>query len=189
MTESWTHDERKVVYSYVGKCFSEMVRVGCFRRVKTGNYAGNYECLRAPHAEASSQLTLALEDDALPPAPRISIVVSRILRDTPVATALKELYEDCCQVCGIALHIREQNYSEAHHLRPLGMPHNGPDNSGNMMVLCPNHHVLFDYGIPVWQDKDVVEIEGITFVLKLRHVIDMRNISYYKQHLQLKSGL
>ena len=36
-------------------------------------------------------------------------------------------------------------YAEAHHLKPLGGEHRGPDIEGNLICLCPNHHALFDY--------------------------------------------
>lgn len=38
------------------------------------------------------------------------------------------------------------DYVESHHLRPLGRPHEGPDTPGNIIVVCPNHHVMFDRG-------------------------------------------
>jgi predicted restriction endonuclease len=37
-------------------------------------------------------------------------------------------------------------YCEAHHIRPLGSPHDGPDEESNLVIVCPNHHVLLDYG-------------------------------------------
>lgn len=35
---------------------------------------------------------------------------------------------------------------DALRLRPLGGPHHGPDTPGNIVVLCPNHHVMLDFG-------------------------------------------
>ncbi len=35
---------------------------------------------------------------------------------------------------------------EAHHLKPLGTPQIGPDIESNIIVVCPNYHVLLDYG-------------------------------------------
>ncbi len=32
------------------------------------------------------------------------------------------------------------------HIQPLGVPHNGPDELPNLLCLCPNHHVMFDFG-------------------------------------------
>ena len=39
---------------------------------------------------------------------------------------------------------RAASYSEGAHIRPLGKPHDGPDQPDN--VLCPNCHVLFGAG-------------------------------------------
>ncbi|CAA9318643.1 MAG: hypothetical protein AVDCRST_MAG93-5632 [uncultured Chloroflexia bacterium] len=50
-------------------------------------------------------------------------------------------------MCGDALPLTEgATYAEAHHIKPLGAPHGGPDVAENILVLCPNHHVLCDYG-------------------------------------------
>lgn len=35
--------------------------------------------------------------------------------------------------------------TEVHHIQPLGK-HNGPDIKENMIVLCPNDHIMFDRG-------------------------------------------
>lgn len=73
--------------------------------------------------------------------------VYRILRDTLLARRLKELHGNRCQVCGDALPLTGgATYAEAHHIKPLGAPHGGPDIAENILVLCPNHHVLCDYG-------------------------------------------
>jgi hypothetical protein len=69
----------------------------------------------------------------------------RILRDTSLARTVKALHESRCQMCGTALPLSDgSSYAEAHHIRPLGSPHNGPDIEGNILVLCPNHHALCD---------------------------------------------
>lgn len=69
------------------------------------------------------------------------------LRDTVLAMEIKKQYCYKCQVCGNAILLsNEILYAEAHHLRPIGNPHNGPDIPGNIIVLCPNHHVMFDRG-------------------------------------------
>jgi hypothetical protein len=71
----------------------------------------------------------------------------RVLRDTALARKVKLLHRDNCQLCGLALAISKQKtYSEAHHIIPLGRDHNGPDITENIIVLCPNHHALCDYG-------------------------------------------
>ncbi|WP_369333903.1 HNH endonuclease [Bacillus thuringiensis] len=35
--------------------------------------------------------------------------------------------------------------TEVHHIKPLGL-YNGPHIKENMIILCPNHHVMFDKG-------------------------------------------
>lgn len=69
------------------------------------------------------------------------------LRNTFLATEIKRRYDNICQVCrSPVLLVNRTHYAEAHHLRPLGSPHHGPDVLGNIIVLCPNHHVMFDRG-------------------------------------------
>lgn len=81
------------------------------------------------------------------PVSRTKTEIYRILRDTTLARHLKETHQNKCQLCGCAIEIGNTiQYSEAHHIKPLGTPHNGPDIAGNILVLCPNHHVLLDYG-------------------------------------------
>ena len=70
------------------------------------------------------------------------------IRDRKKVAALRKRYSDMCQFCGTKLQIEENRfYSEAAHIRGLGKPHNGPDKVGNMLVLCPNHHIQFDRGV------------------------------------------
>ncbi len=72
--------------------------------------------------------------------------VNQINRNTKLVNALKLLYENKCQICNIKIAIGENEYySEVHHLKPLGMPHNGPDKIENMIIVCPNCHVKLDY--------------------------------------------
>jgi len=111
-------------------------------------------------------LLLDYEDDGIPPeffitgrtpiaadleeleeTKRTKTEVYRILRDTLLARTLKEMHQNQCQICGESLQLFDGTaYSEAHHIKPLGKPHNGPDIAANILVLCPNHHVLCDYG-------------------------------------------
>lgn len=78
---------------------------------------------------------------------RVKTTIYRILRDTKLARQLKKLHNDRCQICGDAIQLPGgRTYSEAHHIRPLGKPHNGPDLADNIVVVCPNHHALLDFG-------------------------------------------
>jgi hypothetical protein len=67
--------------------------------------------------------------------------VSR-LRD--IVRELKSMYDDLCQICRTPLETPFGRISEAAHIQGLGNPHNGPDEIGNLICLCPNHHKLFD---------------------------------------------
>lgn len=72
--------------------------------------------------------------------------ILRVVRDSKISRDLKSLYENKCQICGKSIHLKNYDYSEVHHIKPLGKKHDGPDTMDNMIVLCPNHHVEFDYG-------------------------------------------
>lgn len=88
---------------------------------------------------------LTVFDDYEEPPLTVQAVVYRKIRDTKLSKKLKELYNHRCQICGHKIFLGEKRYySEAHHLKPLGSPHNGPDIIDNLIVLCPNHHVEFD---------------------------------------------
>ena len=80
------------------------------------------------------------------PPPWATEAVTRAVRNTAAARSLKSLYEDRCQVCGRFIQVTpDRRYSEVHHLRPLGL--GGDDAPSNMLVLCPTHHVEFDYAV------------------------------------------
>lgn len=71
----------------------------------------------------------------------------RMLRDTKLARKVKFLHEYQCQICGRTIQLHNGlRYAEAHHIKPLSSPHNGPDVAENIICVCPNHHVELDYG-------------------------------------------
>lgn len=85
------------------------------------------------------------------------------LRDTFLAIEMKTRYGHLCQVCRTPVILADSfRYAEGHHLRPLGGPHLGPDVSGNIIVLCPNHHVMFDRGA----------IAVIPTTMQVKHAVD-----------------
>ncbi len=120
-------------------------------------------------------------DNPEPPR-RVHANVSRIVRDTAAAKRLKRKYDWQCQVCAERLLCWPGRfYIEVHHLRPLGTPHNGLDRFNNMLVLCPNHHALFDFGVPRFLSGAHVEISGHGYELAHRHVIAPQNVNYYME--------
>jgi len=91
------------------------------------------------------------------------------MRDTYLGLALKNLYRYRCQACGGTVPLTRDDYAEAHHLRPVGAPHNGPDRPGNVIVLCPNHHVMFDRGAAAIQPDSLRLVharKGVIFPLR-----------------------
>jgi predicted HNH restriction endonuclease len=66
-------------------------------------------------------------------------------------------------------------YAEAHHLKPLGAPHNGPDIANNIICVCPNCHAKLDYGI--------MRIEIPKLNLDIRHKIGAEFINYHNNNI------
>lgn len=95
------------------------------------------------------------------PPPRQSILTYRILRDSELGRKLKMLYQNRCQVCGYRIQLGGNSYySEAHHIRPLGGEHRGPDRTDNIIILCPNHHAMCDYGAMKLSKPSLTFVEG-----------------------------
>jgi len=100
--------------------------------------------------------------------------IYRILRDTNLARKLKQLHENKCQLCGKSIQLPNgKGYSEAHHIKPLGSPHNGPDASENIIILCPNHHVMLDYG--------VIKLATEELIIHPKHKISFAYVNYHNQ--------
>jgi hypothetical protein len=130
--------------------------------------------------------------DASEPAARMLATTSRIIRDTRLSRRLKAEYGNRCQVCGRVQRIAaDREYSEGHHLRPLGHPHDGPDSRGNIVVLCAAHHVEFDYGAIAIDPSDGVTIlapfdssvHGKSLILRPRHRLDTASIRYHHERI------
>lgn len=118
--------------------------------------------------------------------PRVPTTIQRIVRSTNVAQTVKTAHGGACQVCGSRIELRDGNvYAEAAHIRPLGLPHNGPDVPENVLCLCPNDHVRFDYGaIYVDPNGHVVETDTGKDRGPLRqvagHVVDSAHLAYHR---------
>jgi putative restriction endonuclease len=125
---------------------------------------------------------IAEQSESYLPTLRQETTVLRIIRDTQQAKLVKELYNYQCQICGIQLQGSAGLYAEAAHIRPLGTPHNGPDTPDNLLCLCPNHHVLFDYGgIAIADDFSLLGTEG-RLMVKPEHHINIEHIRYHRMH-------
>jgi len=120
-----------------------------------------------------------------------SVVVTN--RNSSIVKYLKNEYADQCQICGETIEISPGNFlSEVHHIKPLG-EHNGADVMSNMIVLCPNHHSMFDRGaITIDIDKKVV----IHFnpanplnnkQIELKHEINASYIAFHNMNIFITS--
>lgn len=91
--------------------------------------------------------TPVAEDMDEPSSPdRVEQKIYRILRDTARSQQIKEAQQYKCQLCANRLKLSNGKwYAEAHHVKPLGKPHNGPDVGENILCVCPNCHALLDY--------------------------------------------
>lgn len=104
-----------------------------------------------------------LPEPTQPPAPvgtekpeRVTTTVQRIVRNSAVKNAVKAWHEDQCQTCGTRIEVPGGFYSEGAHIQALGTPYHGPDSTDNVLCLCPNCHVMFDFGAIVLTDELVV---------------------------------
>jgi hypothetical protein len=74
---------------------------------------------------------------------RSSSTQNRPYRRNPVLSlALKLRYRDKCQACGENVNVERGFFCDTHHLIQLRA--GGTDTSDNILVLCPNHHRIFD---------------------------------------------
>jgi 5-methylcytosine-specific restriction endonuclease McrA len=107
---------------------------------------------------------------------RRKVTTSRVVRDTSLARDVKEHHNHECQLCGNTLHLSgDERYAEAHHVKPLGSPHDGPDVIKNILCLCPNCHVRLDYGTRELSRSDLRETD--------RHRIDDKYIQHHNQKI------
>lgn len=110
---------------------------------------------------------------------KIKVSTYRILRDTLLARKVKIRHNYRCQICNETIQLPTGKfYAEAHHIRPLGQPHNGPDIEANIICLCPNHHVLLDYG--------VIPLDLSTLELRGKHRISKEFVEYHNQKIYRK---
>lgn len=110
------------------------------------------------------------------PARREEITTYRIIRDTGLSRRVKALHHYKCQFCGYSMILPDGSYyAEAHHIRPLGNPHKGPDVVENILCLCPNHHAEMDYGVSKIEPSRLTKVEG--------HLVGTDYIGYHNENI------
>lgn len=67
-------------------------------------------------------------------------------RDALSIQILKKLRSYKCQMCGKSIKMANGNlYVEGAHIKPKSK--NGFEKPNNILILCPNHHKEFDFGV------------------------------------------
>jgi len=111
------------------------------------------------------------------PPERFKTSITRIIRDTPTAKRMKNQYNFRCQICNTSIDLNHgKKYIEVHHIHPLSK--GGLDIESNMIVVCPNHHVLFDYSSIKFVGQDEVLINKIKYSIKRLHDFDKKSLEY-----------
>ena len=121
------------------------------------------------------------------PPPKALEFVTRFVRNSKEVKRVKNLYRDRCQVCGHTIRTSTGRYSEVHHLHPLG--EGGYDESVNMLVLCPTHHVEFDHAVLGISDDaiSVIDMHGKIvreLNMPLKHPLDQKNIKHHLERMR-----
>jgi len=116
---------------------------------------------------------------------RKSVTTSSVKRDSSVSDWVKKIHNDRCQFCSTTLVTRVGTYSTGAHIQGLGRPHNGRDETSNLLCLCPNCHVLFDKGVLYIanDNKTVVNIvsgEKTLINLEEAHQLDESSIAHHR---------
>ncbi|TMR94757.1 HNH endonuclease [Nonomuraea basaltis] len=141
--------------------------------------------LTAVGLSSASDAEVPLNDGSPSPQRRQSTTM-RVIRDSVLAQQIKDLHGHHCQICGVRLRLPDGSYAEGAHIRPVGQPHNGPDEPGNILCLCPNDHVLFDRGGLTLTDDLLIfdEVAGqVRGSLRLapQHVINIAHVAYHRE--------
>ncbi len=151
---------------------------------KTGRKMLRFVLSKEPYGTLSSVYNSPIiapnevADDVYEPPARYLAMTHRIIRDTVLARKLKQAYGFRCQICGTTRkNGTGESYAEAHHIRPLGHPHDGPDAKENLVVLCPNHHADFDLGAISIDPSD-----GRTIVHRFEKAIDGSAVHFERGH-------
>lgn len=117
---------------------------------------------------------------------RRNVQIQRTIRSTEIANWVKDLHRHTCQICNLRIQTPTAAYAEAAHIKPLGRPHNGPDAADNVLCLCPNHHVAFDFGmLTINSDLTVLDrATGTESTLRTHpeHEINEEYLSYHRDH-------
>lgn len=119
----------------------------------------------------------AAEETTARPPSRRRYKVARIIRDSALARRVKEGNQYVCQVCNAdPIELRDGAlYAEAHHIKPLGQKHRGPDVPSNILCVCPSCHVKLDYGAIRLEKSNLRSVSG--------HNVGSKYIEYHNAEI------
>lgn len=102
-------------------------------------------------------------------ASRRLVNVKQLIRRADNRRFVQRLYSGTCQLSGVVLRLPGGNFTvDCAHVRPLGDPHNGPDDVKNMLSLSPTMHRLLDRGC--------IRIDPGNFSVNLLHGNDVPHL-------------
>ncbi|MCP2337583.1 YDG/SRA domain-containing protein [Actinomadura rupiterrae] len=166
------------------------LRVLIFHLVKIGSAADVEVSEEFPSrvTESDTQADVEPGEEEIAPGPvgRTLAQTERLNRRREIVREVKAWYGGSCQVCGQTVDLPNgRPYSEGAHIKGLGKKHNGPDVPANLLCLCPNDHIRFDYGaIYLTDELQVVnkltgEIVGDLRIHR-KHKIELEYVRYHR---------
>lgn len=117
---------------------------------------------------------------------RSRTVINKIDRDSSLSEKVKDMYNYRCQVCHSTLKKPKGSIAVGAHIKGLGKPHSGPDDSSNIICLCPNHHAQFD-AFSFYIDSSSLEIKGLSefkgkkLLISKNHKINRDFFDYHRK--------
>lgn len=125
-------------------------------------------------------------------ASRRLVKIEQLIRRADNRKFIRTLYNGTCQLSGVVLRLPGGDFSvDCAHVRPLGSPHNGPDDINNMLSLSPTMHRLLDRGcvridpgslaISLLHANDLPHLPRV--FVKPEHHLSIAHLRYYNSHL------
>ena len=120
---------------------------------------------------------------------KIKTTIVRVIRDTARTKKLKTRYDNICQVCRSKI---AENYSDVHHVWPIG--DDGDDDYDNMLVLCPNHHAMFDLALIEFDESRDGQIRWVNskeigkLYFQTDHRIHRKNVEHNNMRVKKVHG-
>ncbi|GAB3692146.1 HNH endonuclease [Spirosoma flavus] len=169
-----------------GYRYDGLYRVDAYWRTKglSGFFVWRFRLVKIDTKIDLATPNLVAEEEIIYGKPkRVDMRIQRIIRDTALSFNIKKMYNFRCQICQIEISTNSGLYAEAAHIQPLGIPHNGPDIIGNILCLCPNHHIMLDFGsFGIADNLMLIGMDG-KLLKKTNHAINTLFLKYHREHI------